>query len=71
MSGPRPLEISIGGIYLPPALVVGVLGLVVAFLVAMILNRTRLSRFFWYPPLVFMGLWVLASSLIGLYVLAP
>jgi hypothetical protein len=71
MSGPDPFEISIGEIFFPPALLVVVLGFVVAGLTAVILNRTRLSRFFWYPPLVFLALWVLASSLIGLYLVAP
>ena len=45
--------------------------LLVAAVVATLLNRTRLSRFFWHPPLVFMALWALASSLIGLYLVAP
>ena len=71
MIGLNPTELHLGGVYFPPALLVGLLGLVVAVVVATILNRTRLSRFFWHPPLVFLAFWVLASALIGLYVVAP
>ena len=68
---PNPSEFSIGGVYLPPALLVFVLGFAAAWLAARVLNRTRLARFFWNPPLTFLAMWALCSALIGLFVLAP
>lgn len=66
-----PSELYFGGVYFPPVLLVGLLGLTVAWLTARILNRTRLARFFWHPPLAFLAIWVLMSAIIGLLVLAP
>jgi uncharacterized protein DUF1656 len=71
MAGLIPSELSIAGIYFPPALLVGVLGLVATSVLAKVLNWTRLSRFFWYPPLAFLGLWLLVSALFGLWLIAP
>jgi hypothetical protein len=63
-----PHEIAIGGVYFPPLLIAGVLGVLAAWLTALLLNRYRVSRFFWYPPLVFLALTmvytILASSFI-------
>ena len=50
-----PSEFTMGGIYMPPLLVAGCLGVVLASLTARLLNRYRLSRFFFYPPLVFLA----------------
>ena len=66
-----PSEIFFGGVYYPPALVLGLVGLLLALLVVKILNRTRLSRFFWNPPLAFVGIWVLICALLGLGWLTP
>jgi hypothetical protein len=66
-----PSELTIAGIYFPPALVVALLGLIAAWGAGKVLNRTRLARFFWYPPLAFVAMWVLFSALIGLLFLAP
>ncbi len=64
-------EIFFEGVYYPPALVMGLVGLLLALLVVKILNRTRLSRFFWNPPLAFLGIWVLICALLGLGWLRP
>ena len=71
MLHPTPAEMVFGGVYVPPALVVGLLGLLAAWGVARILNRTRLARFFWKPPLAYLAIWALLSAIIGLTVLAP
>ena len=71
MSAPVPSEVSWGWIYLPPMLYVVALGLVCAWVLTRILNRTGLSRFFWHPPLAMLGIAALLSALIGLFVLAP
>ena len=71
MSAPVPAEVSWGWIYLPPMLYVVALGLLGAWVVTRILNRTGLSRFFWHPPLAMLGIAALMSALVGLFVLAP
>ena len=60
-----PHEISITGIYFPPMLLAAIPGVAAAWLTAVLLNRYRLSRFFVYPPLIFLALSVLYTSLIG------
>ena len=64
-----PSEFTIGGVYFPPLLLAGVLGVAAAVLTAYLLNRYRLSRFFFYPPLVFLALAVIYTSIIGTYVI--
>ena len=64
MSG-VPHEISISGVYFPPMLLAATLGVVLTFVTARVLNRYRLSRFFVYPPLIFLALAVLYTSLVG------
>jgi len=71
MFHPIPSELPIAGVYMPPALLVGLLGLAAAWVLTKVLNRTRLSRFFWNPPLAFLALWALMSAVIGLCFLAP
>ncbi len=60
-----PHEISISGVYFPPMLLAAILGVAAAALTALLLNRYRLSRFFVYPPLIFVSLTILYTSLIG------
>ena len=64
MSG-VPHEISISGVYFPPMLLAGMLGVVLTIATARVLNRYRLSRFFVYPPLIFLALAVLYTSVVG------
>ena len=63
-----PSEFAVGGIYLPPLLVAGCLGVLLAYWTAGLLNRYRLSQYFFYPPLVFLALSIIYSVLIGTYV---
>jgi hypothetical protein len=51
-------------------LVAATLGVLLAYVTAHLLNRYRLSRFFFYPPLVFVALTVLYTIAVG-YVLVP
>jgi len=60
-----PHEFSIGGVYFPPLLIAAILGVLAAALTAMLLNRYRLSRYFFYPPLVFVALAIIYTVLIG------
>ncbi len=41
-----PHEFAIGGVYFPPLLLASILGVLLAVLTALLLNRYRLSRFF-------------------------
>ena len=64
-----PHEFTIGGVYFPPLLIAGLLGAAAAALTAIALNRYRLSRFFFYPPLVFVALAVIYTGLIGTFLI--
>ena len=64
-----PIEFAIGGIYVPPMLIAAILGTIVAAVVAKLLNRYRLSRYFFYPPLIFAALAVIFTGLIGIIII--
>lgn len=64
-----PREFALGGVYLPPLLVAAFLGALAAVLTARLLNRYRLSRYFFYPPVVFLALTVLYTVAIGTFVI--
>jgi hypothetical protein len=64
-----PSEFAIGDVYLPPLLIATLLGMVLAWLTAHLLNRYRLSRFLFYPPLVLLALVVIYTVLIGTFVI--
>ena len=64
-----PSEVSIGGVYFPPLLLAGILGVTATVLTAYLLNRYRLSRFFYYPPAVFLALAVIYTSVIGTFII--
>ncbi len=64
-----PSEFAIGGVYMPPMLVAAVIGMTAAVLTARWLNRRKLSRYFFYPPLVFVALTVIYTVLIGTFVI--
>lgn len=63
--GTIPSEFAIGEVYFPPELFVGLMAIILAVLTAHLLNRYRLSRFFFFPPLVFVALIVIYSGLIS------
>jgi hypothetical protein len=60
-----PHEIAIGEIFLPPLLVAGTLAVVATVITVHLLNRYRLSHYFYYPPLVFVALTVIYTVVIG------
>jgi len=64
-----PSEFAIGGIYLPPLLVAAALGTIAAVVTAKLLNRYRVSRYFFYPPLVFVALTIIYTVLFGTFVI--
>jgi len=66
---PIPHEFAIGGVYLPPLLVAVVFGFFASVLTARMLNRYRLSRYFFYPPVVVLSLTVIYTLLIGTFII--
>ena len=64
-----PSEFAIGGMYMPPLLVAAILGTVLAVVTARWLNRKRLSRYFFYPPLVFVAMTVIYTIVIGTFLI--
>lgn len=66
-----PSEFQFLGMYFPPLFVVMLAGLICAVFVARQLNSRGLSRFFWHTSLAYAALWLLATALISLFILAP
>ena len=64
-----PSEFAIGGVYVSPLLVAAVLGMTAAVVTARLLNRYRLSRYFYYPPLVFVAMTIIYTILFGTFVI--
>ena len=64
-----PHEIALGGVFMPPLLVVGMLAVIASVVTARLFNRYRLSRYFYYPPLVFVALTVIYTVVIGTLVI--
>ena len=64
-----PSEFSIAEVYFPPLLIAATLALVAAWITALLLNRYRLSRFFFYPPLVHLALVAIYTVIIGTFVI--
>ena len=58
-----PHEFAIGGVYMPPLLVASVLGTIAAAVTGRLLNRVRLSRYFFYPPAIFLALMIIYTVL--------
>ena len=66
---PTPHEFSLGGVYMPPLLVAAFFGVIAALVTARLLNRYRLSRYFFYPPLVFIALTIIYTFFIGTFII--
>jgi hypothetical protein len=64
-----PTEFTLGEVYFPPLLIASVLGVIMAWLSGLALNHYRLSRFFFYPPLVLLALAVIYTVIIGTFVI--
>jgi hypothetical protein len=64
-----PHEFAFGGIFMPPLLVASLLGTIATAITIRLLNRYRLARHFFYPPLVFLALAVIYTGLIGTFII--
>jgi type II secretory pathway component PulF len=66
---PLPHEFAIGGVYLPPLLVAGVLAVIATVLTTRLLNRYRMSRYVFYPPLVLLALAIIYTVVLGTFII--
>jgi len=64
-----PYEFVIGGAYMPPLLIAGILGFASALLTTHLLNRYRLSKYFAYPPMVLIALIVIYTVFYATFVI--
>ncbi len=64
---PLPQEFAIGGVYFPPMLIAGLLGLIAALVTVHLLNRYRISRYVANPPLMFLAMIVIYTVLVGIF----
>jgi hypothetical protein len=62
-----PHELYVGEVFFPPLLLDAALGLAAAWLTARLLNRFRLSRYFYHPPLVLIALAVIYTGLLSIF----
>lgn len=69
MLTPIPHEFAIGGVYLSPMLIAAFVGILGAMATTRLLNRYRLSKYFFYPPLVSLALMIIYTVLIGTFVI--
>ena len=69
MLTPIPHEFAIGGVYMPPLLVAAMIGIIATVVTTRQLNRYRLSRYFFYPPLVSLALMIIYTVLIGTFII--
>jgi hypothetical protein len=68
MLGLIPSEFNLGGVFVPPLLVAALMALAATWVTARFLNRWRLSRYFFYPPLVYLAILVIYTVVIGTFI---
>lgn len=64
-----PHEFSIGDVYLSPLLVSTLFAVLVASVTAKLLNRYKLSKYFFYPPLVYVAMLFIYTVLISTFII--
>jgi hypothetical protein len=61
-----PHELHVGEVFFPPILLDAALGLIATSITARLLNRFRVSRYFYYPSLVLIALTVIYTGLLSI-----
>jgi len=64
-----PHELYVGEVFFPPILLDAALGLVAAVITARLLNRFRVSRYFYHPSLVLSALAVIYAGLFSIFLI--
>ena len=67
MSNTFPHELSIGDVYYSPLLLVTFLAFMAALITVMLLNKLKLTRYFYAPSYVFIAIMALYMVLIDTY----
>lgn len=67
MQNPYPHELTLGDVYYSPLLLVIILSFLAAVVTVLILNKLKLSRFFFAPSYVFVSITVLYMVLIDTF----
>ena len=67
MNNPFPHELALGDVYYSPLLLVVLLAFIAAVVTVLILNKLKLSHFFYAPSYVFVSITVLYIVLIDTY----
>ena len=66
---PIPHELYVGEVFFPPMLLDAALGLLAASITGRLLNRFRVSRYLYQPPLVLIALAVIYTGLFSIFLL--
>ena len=67
MTNPFPHELSIGDVYYSPLILVALLSFLAALITVMVLNKMKLTRYFYAPSYVFIAIMVLYIVLIDTF----
>jgi len=59
-----PMELSFGGVYLPPILLALCIGVLLAWIGMVLLKRFNYLCYIWHPPLFFLALTILCTWLV-------
>lgn len=62
----NPTEVNLAGIFFPPLFVPVFFGFVMTSLIVWVINTQGWGYYIWHPPLFFVSLLLLTSSLIAL-----
>ena len=64
-----PSEVEIAGVYAPPMLVNGMLGLFLLLLTVNLIKRYRLSRYLAFPEVALLALWAIYTTAFSLWII--
>lgn len=67
MNNPFPHELSIGDVYYSPLLLVAFLSFIAALVTVMLLNKLKLTRYFYAPSYIFIAIMALYVVLIDTF----
>lgn len=67
MNNPYPHELSIGDVYYSPLILVAFLAFIAALVTVMVLNKLKLTRYFYAPSYVFIAIMALYVVLIDTF----
>ena len=67
MTNPFPHELSIGDVYYSPLILVALLSFLAALITVMVLNKLKLTRYFYAPSYIFIAIMALYVVLIDTF----